>query len=151
MKKFKSIILLSTLFLFIISGCSDKKYSRNEIGSISRNYSGTILAIEPVKLQGDGTGSLIGHLVGALIGYQFGKGTGRMFSTYAGSVAGMVAGNKSDYLNGLKFTIRLDNNRVVTTILKRDNKNSLIKNGDRVELLISGNRVIDIIKKRKYR
>lgn len=56
---------------------------------------GRVVAIRPIKIQGEGTGigAVAGGVAGALIGHQFGNGNGRKALTVAGAAGGAYLGN----------------------------------------------------------
>lgn len=57
---------------------------------------GTIVAIEPVKTKGQGTGmgAIAGAVAGAVAGHQFGQGQGKDVATAAGAAGGAYAGHQ---------------------------------------------------------
>lgn len=143
MKKIFAFLFL--IMIFIFSGCADKKYSQKDIGSINSSYSAIVVEVEGVKLDGDGTGSMLGMFLGFLIGSQLGDGAGNAVASFSGSVAGSVVGKKTDYLDGLKLKLKFDDGRNVVTVIKQNNENIKIKVGDKVDVLISRNKIIDIV------
>lgn len=59
---------------------------------------GTVTAITPVKIKGEGTGmgAVAGAIAGAVIGHQFGRGQGNTAAKVAGAAAGGYAGNAAE-------------------------------------------------------
>lgn len=59
---------------------------------------GTVTAITPVQVKGEGTGmgAVAGAIAGAVIGHQFGRGQGNTAAKVAGAAAGGYAGNAAE-------------------------------------------------------
>lgn len=57
---------------------------------------GTVVAIEPVTVKGEGSGvgAVIGAVAGGVLGHQVGGGSGKDVATVAGAVGGAVAGHE---------------------------------------------------------
>ncbi len=144
----KNVIKLLLIFsglLLLFSGCSERVYNRAQVGAINVSYSGVIEAVDPVKVEGKGVGSFVGAVIGGILGHQIGSGSGKALATMGGTLAGSIVGDEADFVDGYKITIKLDKGGEITTILTKDEigKNPL-KVGDRVKILVSGNRVTDI-------
>jgi len=150
MKNMIKLLLFFALIFgvsFSLTGCSGKIYSRGEVGAINTAFTGTIVRMDPVKVEGKGVGNLIGAIIGGVIGHQFGKGAGNALATMGGTLAGSIAGENADYVEGYKITVKLDDGNVITTILtKEDMGNYFYKVGDRVKVFVAGNRVTEMEK-----
>ncbi len=140
-------LLLFFTALFLLNGCAQKVYDRSQIGSISVSYTGKIVAIDPVKVQGKGVGDFVGAVIGGILGHQIGGGSGNALATMGGAVVGSMVGDSADFVDGYKITISLEKGGEITTILTKEDigKRPLLV-GDRVKVLVSQNRVIDIEK-----
>lgn len=59
---------------------------------------GTVTAITPVQVKGEGTGmgAVAGAIAGAVIGHQFGRGKGNTAAKVVGAAAGGYAGNAAE-------------------------------------------------------
>ena len=147
MKNMIKLLLIFTVLIFGFQGCSEKIYSSNEVGAIQVSYEGTIVRIDPVKVQGRGVGNLIGAIIGGVIGHQIGSGSGNALATMGGTIAGSIAGEGADYVDGYKLTIDLDNGQRVTTILKKEDMGNAVYNPeDRVKVFVAGNRITEVEK-----
>ncbi len=139
--------LMAFLLSFSLNGCSGKIYSRGEVGTINSAYNGTVIKMDPVKVEGKGVGNLVGAIIGGVIGHQFGKGAGNALATMSGTLVGSMVGENADYVEGYKLTIKLDDGNIITTILtKEDMGNYPYAIGDRVKVFVAGNRVTEIEK-----
>ncbi len=141
------LLLILGSFIFLLNGCSEKVYNRSEIGSINVYYKGIIKEIDPVKVEGKGVGNFVGAIIGGILGHQIGSGSGNALATMSGTIVGSMVGESADFVDGYKITIDLDKGGEITTILTKDEigKNPL-RVGDRVKVLVSGNRINDIEK-----
>lgn len=141
------LLLIFTVVIFGFQGCSEKIYSNGEVGAIQVSYEGTIVRMDPVKVQGKGVANLIGAIIGGVIGHQIGSGSGNALATMGGTIAGSIAAESADYVDGYKVTIDLDNGQRVTTILKKEDMgNALYNPNDRVKVFVAGARIIEVEK-----
>jgi|GEM_PF-2346733 len=98
---------------------------------------GTVTAITPVQIKGEGTGmgAVAGAIAGAVIGHQFGRGKGNTAAKVAGAAVGGYAGNAAE--KNIRATtvydvsVRMDDggNRTV-----RVGDASALSNGERVRV-----------------
>lgn len=96
------------------------------VGDINEAFFGTVQSVRAVtvqegdRLQENTTGALIGGLAGGAIGSVFGGGWGRVVATGAGAVVGATAGAAAERQlsrqQGLEYTIRLDNGRMISVV-----------------------------------
>jgi outer membrane lipoprotein SlyB len=72
------------------------------------------------RLQENTTGAFIGALAGGAVGSLFGGGWGRVVASGAGAVVGATAGAAAERQlsrqQGLEYTVRLDNGRMVSIV-----------------------------------
>lgn len=119
MRIFK-IIILAMLILF--SGCAQKGAIEVDSGatnSIMHFKTGEVVAIRPVVIKDDGTGTFIGAITGAILGSMIGRGNGSTLASLAGGLGGAYVGHQVAKANAQELTIRLDkNNNEVITIVK---------------------------------
>ncbi|MBD3648776.1 MAG: glycine zipper 2TM domain-containing protein [Pseudomonadales bacterium] len=100
-------VLLVALFLTALAGCEQGKVSQSGDSSSSGGDTslfseetcatcGSVVAIEPVKVDGEGSGAgaVIGAVMGGVLGNQIGDGSGRDAATAVGVIGGAVAGNE---------------------------------------------------------
>lgn len=112
------------------SGCA-REVSPNVVtaasaGEINDAFFGTVQAVRPVtiqegdRLQDNRTGAVIGALAGGAVGSIFGGGWGRVVASGAGAVVGGAAGAAAERglsrQQGLEYTIRLDNGRMISVV-----------------------------------
>ncbi len=146
MKKLLSNFLLMAGLVFIFVGCADKALPQSRVGSISDSYTGTVKAVELVKVRGDGTWtSMLGMVAGGILGHQIGGGSGKDLATMGGTMAGAVAGSEADVRDAQRITIEFDSGKTITTVLPIDANNpNRYKTGDRVTVFITGGKVTEI-------
>jgi outer membrane lipoprotein SlyB len=137
-------IIFILLALFLFSGCT-KMYNSNEVDLYQTNgvytfQTGKVIDVKYVTIRDDGSGTLIGTIVGTVLGGMFGKGNGNALASLAGGLTGAYVGNQLDKANGEELFIRLDDGREIVTIVKGVN----FKAGDRVRVILNGNRIVRI-------
>ena len=105
---------------------------------------GTVTQVEPADAPAENTGlgGASGAAVGGVIGSRFGGGAGAVAATVVGIVAGAAAGSaiEASLLNasGLRYTLRLDDGRVMTIVQHRESNDRVIQPGERVAIHTSG-------------
>ena len=122
--------LLLVAALLGAAGCarevSPSVVSANTVGAVNEAFFGTVQSVRPVtiqegdRLQENTTGAVIGGLAGAAVGSVFGGGWGRVIATGAGAVVGSVVGAAAERdlsrQQGVEYTVRLDNGRMITVV-----------------------------------
>jgi outer membrane lipoprotein SlyB len=105
---------------------------------------GTVLAAVPTDQASEnmGIGAAAGAVAGGLGGAQIGAGAGQVVATVAGVVAGAAVGNAlesaSKSHDGVAYTVRLSDGRVVTVIEHVDQGDPIFGPGTPVVLQTSG-------------
>jgi len=142
----KRLLFSLSVCALIFSGCT-QMYNSNEIAMNDVNvmYSyktGVVESIKKVIIKDNGSGMMAGALTGAVLGSLFGKGKGNTVTTLLGGLGGAYAGYQADKANGEELYIRLDDGRNVVAVVKGVN----IQPGDRVRVVVDGNRIIRVEK-----
>ncbi len=143
----KELFFIAFLGLsFVMVGCANKALPQSRVGSISDSYTGTVKAVELVKVRGDGTWtSMLGMVAGGVLGHQIGGGSGKDLATMGGAMAGAVGGAEADVRDAQRITIEFDSGKTITTVLPIDANNpNRYKAGDRVRVFITGGKVTEI-------
>ncbi len=96
-------------------------YSARDAGVPNRVVMGTVIAVEPVVIQGDNTGigATSGAVIGGVAGSQVGGGDDeRAIAGVAGAIIGGVIGNAAERnartVQGYRYTIEVDGEGVQT-------------------------------------
>lgn len=119
MKLFKILIFAAVI---IFSGCAQQ--GAIEVGPNATDYvmnfeTGRVIAIRPVVIKDNGTGTFIGAITGAVLGSMIGRGNGTTLATLAGGLGGAYAGNQLGKANAQELTIQLSrNHRDVVAVVK---------------------------------
>jgi len=119
MKFFKIFIFVTAI---VLSGCAQR--GAIEVGPNATNYimnfeTGKVIAIRPVVIKDNGTGTFIGAITGAVLGSMIGRGNGTTLATLAGGLGGAYAGNQLGKANAQELTIKLTkNDKEVVTVVK---------------------------------
>ena len=142
----KRLLFSLSVCALIFSGCT-QMYNSNEIAMNDVNvmYSyktGVVESIKKVIIKDNGSGMMAGALTGAVLGSVFGNGKGNDLTTLLGGLGGAYAGYQADKANGEELYIRLDDGRNVVAVVKGVN----IQPGDRVRVVVDGNRIIRVEK-----
>jgi len=142
----KRVFFSLSICALIFSGCT-QMYNSNEVAMNDVNvmYSyktGVVESVKKVIIKDNGSGMMAGALTGAVLGSLFGKGKGNTVTTLLGGLTGAYAGYQADKANGEELYIRLDDGRNVVAIVKGVN----IQPGDRVRVVVDGNRIIRVEK-----
>ena len=140
----KKILLSLGIIAIIFSGCT-KMYNSNEVSlsNVNKIYTykkGIVTKVRGVVIRDDGSGGMIGVVTGTVLGSLVGKGKGNILATLAGGLTGFYAGNKLGKANGEELYIQLNDGREIVTIVKGVDINV----GDRVRVVMDGNRIIRI-------
>ena len=143
MKKLGFILFLGAL---MFSGCT-RLYNSNEVDLYNTNEvltykMGVVEDVKKVIIKDDGSGVMVGLSAGTVLGSMFGKGKGNILSTLIGGLSGALAGYELDKANGEELFIKLDDGRNIVIVVKGVD----IKKGDRVRIIMNGNRVIRVEK-----
>ena len=142
----KKYLLILGIIAILLSGCT-QMYNSNEVSLTNTNEvlsyeTGTVTDIKMVIIKDDGSGTLVGTYTGTILGSLFGGGKGNILSTLIGGLTGAYAGNKLDKANAQELFIKLDNGQNIVVIAKGVN----IHIGDKVRLIMNGNRVVRVEK-----
>ena len=117
---------------------SAQGYTVSGAQSVQAVQLGTVLAVRPVEIagQGSGIGAIGGALAGGAIGHQIGNGNGQKLATIAGALAGLMGGQALEGSvakeSGLLVTVRLDRGQVLA-ITQADDVQLAV--GERVQVL----------------
>lgn len=140
----KLITLILTLTLVMI-GCQttsqgSKTYTRQQAQRALTVYSGTVLKVAEVQIQGEqtGAGAVIGGVAGGIVGSTIGQGRGRRLATTAGALGGAAAGSAAEKARAtrpaLEIEVELDDGRLMVIVQEKDDEFAV---GDRVRLVQS--------------
>ena len=140
----KLITLILSLTLVMI-GCQttsqgSKTYTRQQAQRALTVYSGTVLKVAEVQIQGDqtGAGSVIGGVAGGIVGSTIGSGRGSRLATTAGALGGAAAGSAAEKARAtrpaLEIEVELDDGRLMVIVQEKDDEFAV---GDRVRLIQS--------------
>lgn len=125
-----------------VGGCSPrstsgKVYSRDQAQTTYRAFSGTVLEVQPVTIEGDqsGAGALAGGAMGGALGSAVGGGAGKTIAVVGGAIAGALAGSATEKKvttdAGLEILVELDV-EVLSVVQEAD---QAFAPGDRVRVL----------------
>ena len=143
MKKF---IISLGLGAILFTGCT-QMYNSNEVAlnDVNVMYSyetGIVTDVKKVIIKDDGSGVMTGAMTGTVFGGLFGNGKGSILTTLLGGLSGAYAGYELDKANGEELYIKLNDGRNIVAIVKGVN----IQEGDKVRVIINGNRIIRVEK-----
>lgn len=143
-------LVLILLIAVLAAGCASSQrgdvYSRGEAGNAQRVAYGTIKALRPVRIEGTKSvvGGGAGAIAGGLAGSAIGGGTASSVMAVVGAIAGGLAGAAAEEgltrVQGVEFTIDLDNSGTIAVVQEVDPK-QVYRVGDRVELTYAPNAV----------
>jgi len=117
-------------FVLGISGCASNigsnEYSTGQVGEATHTYQGVIISKRIVKVEGNTTSELLGTVGGAaaggVLGSFIGGGTGRTVATIGGAALGGIAGNeagrKLSEQEAYEYTVRLDRDDSLRTVVQ---------------------------------
>ena len=142
MKKIGIMFIIALMF----SGCT-KMYNSNEVDLYNTNeiltYKiGVVEDVKKVIIKDDGSGVMLGMTTGTVLGSMFGNGRGNLLSTLIGGLTGALAGYELDKANGEELFIKLNDGRNIVVVVKGVD----IKKGDKVRLILQGNRIVRVEK-----
>ena len=143
MKKF---IISLGLGAILFTGCT-QMYNSNEVAlndvNVMYTYkTGVVTDVKKVIIKDDGSGVMTGAITGTVLGSLFGNGKGNVLTTLLGGLGGAYAGYELDKANGEELYIKLDDGRNIVAIVKGVN----IQKGERVRVVVEGNRIIRVEK-----
>lgn len=128
----RSICILGVLTALI--GCAEQP---------ALNY-GTVIQVEPADAPAEntGVGAIGGAAVGGVIGSQIGGGAGNIAAAVVGVIAGATAGSATEgalqNTSGLRYTVKLDDGRIMTIVQHRESHDKMIQPGEHVVIRTSG-------------
>lgn len=125
MKKLAKVLLIASLSGMVLTGCQTgdslpNVYKRGELQKAHQTQFGTVLSLKKIQIQGEGNKILTvgGAALGALAAKNIGGGTGAIAAAVVGGLAGGYATDaitgKMNNADGIEFTVKLDNGRIVT-------------------------------------
>lgn len=136
MKKISGGVLCFCCVVSLLTGCardiSSGSYEEATVGSVASTYACTVVSVRRVRVNGqdklgnNGLGLAGGAIAGGVLGNAVGGGRGRTIATAVGALAGATAGayaqkNLEEQV-GLEYTVKLDNNgRLMTVVQGADN------------------------------
>jgi outer membrane lipoprotein SlyB len=139
-------ILIGFFVLLLFSGCTkmynSNEVSLNELNTVLTYKTGVVEDVRKVVVKDDGSGLFVGAYTGTVLGSMFGRGKGNILSTLIGGLTGAFVGYEADKANAEELFIKLDNGRSVVVIVKGVD----IQKGDRVRVIMNGNKVIRVEK-----
>ena len=138
------LLMLATAATLALAGCareiSPNTVEGSTVGQVNEAFFGTVQQVRVVqvqegdRLQNNTTGALMGGLAGAGLGALFGSGWGQVAAAGAGALVGATAGAAAERQmsrqQGLEYTVRLDNGRMITIV--QGGAESPIPQGSRV-------------------
>ena len=136
------VLLALSLGLPACSSTGGKVYNAGEAQQVQQVQFGTLLAVEDVRVEGDGahTGAILGGVTGAAVGSLFGGGSGRVLSVVGGALAGGVLGagveGQARSFDANQLTVELENGSTIVVVQRKDEQ--FFTRGDRVRVISSG-------------
>lgn len=145
MRRIISAALLATALL--ATGCAQTgKYTGSSYGGAESRRAetvrtGKIIAMSPVRIDANnGNGNpgaeILGVIGGGLLGSLAGAGRGNVAAVIGGAVAGgalaSAASKSAADLNGVRFTILLDNKQTIASSQEADAETASMRVGDQV-------------------
>ncbi|HSH71096.1 MAG TPA: hypothetical protein VK997_14340 [Deferrisomatales bacterium] len=135
-----SVLLVAGIGLL---GCSPKStsgkvYSRDQAQTTYRAFSGTVLEVQAVAIEGNqsGAGALAGGALGGALGSAAGGGAGKTIAVVGGAIIGALAGSATEKKvtgdDGLELLVELDGGEVLSVVQEAD---QAFAPGDRVRVL----------------
>ncbi len=145
-KKIISFGLIISVFSILYTGCA-KMYSSEEVSLYDVNavytyVDGTVVDVKLVKIRDDGSGAFTGAAIGTVLGSLFGDDRVSALTALIGGLTGAYVGSELGKANAEELYIKLDDGRTVVTVVK----GLKIKKGDRVRLILDGNRIVRVEK-----
>jgi len=140
--------------LLVTMGCAPKGYSNSAIGQQMEVKQGVVQSVKKVMMNSRGIGNTLGGVVGtvagAAIGNQVGGGSGKVVASVLGSaLGGVLGGTVGDRLDtdyGQEIVIKLNNGRVVATVLRINGATSELHVGEAVNVFFTGSEISNIPK-----
>jgi outer membrane lipoprotein SlyB len=143
------LVLGAAALSVVLAGCArtidSGTVEGSTVGEVNEAFFGTVQNVRAVqvqegdRLQQNTTGAIVGGLAGAGVGALFGGGWGRVLATGAGAIVGAGAGAAAERQlsrqQGLEYTVRLDNGRMLTIVQGPENA---LQPGQRAIVQIGG-------------
>lgn len=135
--------LITVLAIMMLIGCQTtsqggRTVTRDQAQRPMSVYSGTVLRVSDVQIQGNqtGVGAVGGAVVGGIVGSTIGGGRGRTLATTGGALAGAAGGSAIEQRRatrpGLEIEVELDDGRIMVIVQEKDDDFVV---GDRVRLI----------------
>jgi len=150
----KNIIVLGFILVvsFVVTGCQTagsggKTYTRGQAQQSMQVFSGTVLAVSDVTIEGQSGG--LATAAGGVIGYQAGKNSGgnsskglrRSIGATVGANAGAAVSKRASSQAGLEIEVEMDDGRIQVIVQKKDDD---FRVGDRVRVVQAGDGTLRI-------
>jgi outer membrane lipoprotein SlyB len=143
MKSGLKILAIALALALVFTGCQttsqgSKTYSRGQAQQAITMYSGTVLRVSEVQIQGEttGGGAVVGGVAGGVVGSTIGSGRGSTLAATAGALAGSAVGSAAERSRktrpALELEIELDDGRLMVVVQEKDDEFAV---GDRIRLL----------------
>jgi outer membrane lipoprotein SlyB len=137
------ITVILVLAIMALVGCQTtsqggRTVTRDQAQRPLTVYSGTVLRVADVQIQGreTGAGAVGGAVVGGIVGSTIGSGRGRTLATTGGALAGAAGGSAIEQRRatrpGLEIEVELDDGRIMAIVQEKDDEFFV---GDRVRLI----------------
>ncbi|MFZ0613985.1 MAG: glycine zipper 2TM domain-containing protein [Desulfobacterales bacterium] len=137
------VTVILALAILALIGCQTtsqggRTVTRDQAQRPMSVYSGTVLRVSDVQIQGNqtGIGAVGGAVVGGIVGSTIGGGRGRTLATTGGAVAGAAGGSAIEQRRatrpGLEIEVELDDGRIMVIVQEKDDDFVV---GDRVRLI----------------
>ncbi len=142
---YQGMVSVATASMLILSGCATNEgpeYEGTTYKKIKQVEIGSVVAVQPVVVKDDGSGTFLGALIGAVIGSTMGGGRGSSLTMLGGGIIGGVAGKEIGKANAQELTVEMNYGEVVVVVVKGDG----FKVGDRIRIIKDGNTVANVQK-----
>ncbi len=147
------IFVFAGLALLMLQGCATASvepdvYSRGSARTPYRVYTGEVLSVERVRIEGEAT--RIGELGGAVVGYEAARsgiadtGLAGAIGGVAGAVAGQAIEKAVTGTGGLRIVVRLDNGNVLAIV---QGDQTTFSGGESVYVHMNGRRDARVVRR----
>ncbi len=139
------LVILVCLIAVAMAGCvpgnSSNAYNRDQAGRSLSVYSGTLLRVDRVSIEGtrSGVGAAGGGVAGGVVGNTVGGGTARALATVAGAIAGAAVGAAAEEgitrKDAVELEVEMDSGELIVVVQEADH---VFNVGDRVRIIKDG-------------